>query len=363
MGGGGDGPKEEVTWDKQLLVFFVFATGNISLNYFNSWALHTTPQPGMGKGGFNFPFFYTMFHMAASSIAAVVLQYTCAPPKDGSRPSFAQFWKYKVQLIPIAVFTVLNTAFNNWSLVLVALFVNQVIKACAPAVTAILEYAFLGKVSLVAIYISVFFICLGAAVSQLGDTSGDSTTLGIIVCLISLFAASAKGVIQKMIMQGTPDLKPLEPTQAIVWDGAIACCIMFVVWVLSDERDASIAYLSGVANNPNSGWLGLGIITFGSTLAFIFNIANYYFIHYTSALTMTIGSNGVKVFLLVVSAITDGMTSIPSITGIAIVVCSICGYAYFSFTAKKPPPRAQTADSDMKQPLATATESTPLAAK
>ena len=40
----------------------------------SSVVLHTTPQPGMGKGGFNFPFFYTMFHMLVSAFAAYLLQ-------------------------------------------------------------------------------------------------------------------------------------------------------------------------------------------------------------------------------------------------------------------------------------------------
>merc|ERR1719502_2551487 len=159
-------------------------------------------------------------------------------------------------------------------------------------------------------------------------------------------------------MQGTPDLKPLEPTQAIVWDGAIAACIMFVVWVLSDERDASLAYLRGLANNPNSGWLGLGIISFCSTLAFIFNIANYYFIHYTSALTMTVGGNGIKVFLICLTAATGGGITIQKVVGVIIVVCAICSYGYFSFNAKKKPPPAKVDDT---KPEPKADETTPLA--
>jgi hypothetical protein len=362
-GGGGDGPKEEVSFGRQLAVFSVFALGNIGLNYFNSWALHKADIPGIEKGGFKFPFFYTMFHMISSSLAALVLQCTCARPKDGTLPSFGQLWKYKFQLFPIAVCTVLNTAFNNWSLVLVALFINQVIKACAPAVTSLLEFVFLGKVYNCVIYVMVFGICAGSAVSQVSSLGEQSKELilGLAVCTISLFAASAKGVVQKIIMSGTKDLKPLEPTQAIVWDCGISFCIMFVVWIVSDERDESIAYIRGQTLNERSGLLALGIITFGSFLAFMFNIANYYFVHYTSALTMTIGGNGVKVFLLCLSMITDNKVTVPTVTGVAIVVTSICGYAYCSFTLKKPPAPAKTADSDLKQPLAT--ETTPLAAK
>jgi len=361
--GGGEGSKNPAPFELQLAAFSVFALGNISLNFFNSWALHAADVPGSGKGGFAFPFFYTMFHMAASSIAALILQCTCAKPKDGTLPSFGQLWAYKLQLFPIAIFTVLNTAFNNWSLVLVALFVNQVIKACAPAVTSALEFVFLGKTYHLIIYVSVFFICAGSAVSQLGATGGSSTAMGIVVCFISLIAASAKGVLQKMITSGTPDLKPLEPTQALVWDGGISFLIMVVVWGVSAEREASIAYLMGETGNPNSGLLAAGIITFGSTLAFIFNIANYYFIHYTSALTMTVGGNGVKVFLLCVSAIMEGQTTVIAMVGVTMVCLSIIAYAYFSYQSKKPP--AKTADEskdESKKDVSTPTEQTPLAA-
>jgi hypothetical protein len=356
--GGGEGAANPVSIEKQLAAFAVFALGNVSLNLFNAWALHKTDggPPGSGKGGFNFPFFYTMFHMAASSISAVILQMTCAQPKDGSRPSFEQFRKYAFQLVPIAVFTVLNTAFNNWSLVLVALFVNQVIKACAPAVTSVLEFVMLGKTYQCLVYVSVVFICAGSAISQLSSTDGSSSTMGVIVCLVSLFAASAKGVLQKIITAGSGDLKPLEPTQALVWDGGVSFVIMFFVWILSDERDKSIAYLTGSTGNPKSGLLALGIISFGSMLAFIFNLANYYFIHYTSALTMTVGGNGVKIFMLILTALIDGETKPVTIIGVTIVALSIAAYGYLQYSSKKPP--AKTAD-EAKAPAAT--ESTPLA--
>jgi len=357
MGGaGGDGPKEPVSFTTQVLAFCAFAIGNVGLNYFNSWALHQTEgnaPPGIGKGGFAFPFFYTMFHMLASAMAALILQCTCAPPKDGTLPSFGQLWAYKAQLFPIAIFTVLNTAFNNWSLVLVALFVNQVIKACQPATTSIFEFLVLGKVHPWMIYLAVTCLCAGSAISQMGSPGGSSSTMGIVVCLISLCAASAKGVVQKMIMSGTKDLKPLEPTQAMVWDCGISFIIMFFVWVFSTERDASIAYLKGQTGNPNSGLLALGIISFGSFLAFGFNLANYYYIHYTSALTMTIGSNGVKIFLLIISLLTGGgAVTTETLIGISIVILSIVAYAYLGQALKKPP--AKTADEAPK-------ETTPLA--
>ena len=122
MGGSSGGSSATASWQQQLTSFAVFAAGNIGLNYFNSWALRDSPAhiPGVVRGAFHFPFFYTMWHMAASSVAALVLMCTCARPTHGTLPSFAQLWTYKYQLVPIATLTVLNNGLNNWSLSLVA---------------------------------------------------------------------------------------------------------------------------------------------------------------------------------------------------------------------------------------------------
>ena len=58
-------------WQKQLAAFVVFAAGNIGLNYFNSWALHKATDTDPNHPGFEFPYFYTMWHMLASSLAAL----------------------------------------------------------------------------------------------------------------------------------------------------------------------------------------------------------------------------------------------------------------------------------------------------
>ena len=171
---------------------------------------------------------------------------------------------------------------------------------------------------------------------------------------------------------------------------------ILAVWAsnFNDERRQSLEYLEGVisSENPHSGLLALGIISFGSVLAFIFNVAVYYYIHYTSALTSTIGSNGIKIFLIcsasragsplttvtpfpttmrarrdaphpAVSAITDGMGGWTTVAGIFVVVVGTLGYAYFSWVDDRAPqpPRANIADHARAEPVASAaSEATPL---
>ena len=92
----------------------------------------------------------------------------------------------------------------------------------------------------------------------------------------------------------------------------------------------------------------------------------YYYILYTSALTSTIGSNAVKVFLIVMSAITSGVEPHPmTIIGICLVVFSIVGYAWLSNYFKKQAEEAKQQPWLKAEPLASkgADEGTPLNSK
>ena len=151
---------------------------------------------------------------------------------------------------------------------------------------------------------------------------------------------------------------PLTVPQAMFWDTGLAFFGMLTVWLCSEERTKSIEFLLGHTKNPNSGWLALGMICASSTLAFLFNFATYYFILYTSALSSTIGSNSVKIFIIVASMYTDGVFDIISVSGVGLVVVSIVAYAYFQHQFKQ----QQAAGADKSQPLAAkADEKTPLA--
>lgn len=316
--------------------------------------------------------------MLATSCAALLLQMTCQKPKDGSLPSFGQLWEYKWQLVPIAILTYFNTGFNNASLGSIALFVNQVIKACAPGPTAFFEWLFTGKLYTCRIYSLIALLIGGCALSNSSSFGRGSTEIGgMLQCLVSLFAAALRPVLQALLMGGGGAIskpcggacsclgtdscmtllagdgsKPkLSPPQVLFWDTGIAFFI-FLGCFLALEKDDVAAYLSGNTANTNSGWLGLGIVAFGSFLAFMFNIANYYFLFYTSPLTMMIGSNGVKIFILVLSATEESLKWYAWI-GVGIVVIAIGSYvhAQHEFKQQQQKPSAETGLTE-KTPLA-----------
>jgi len=352
MGGGNEGPAKPLYI--QVLAFAAFAAGNAGLNLFNSWSLRAYDEPpSWEKPSFNFPVFYTMWHMLISAGVAMILMCTVARPPTGL-PSFKQYWEYKDGLVPIAICTFLNNSLNNMSLTMVSLFVNQVIKAQMPLFTTIFSIIFAGKKYSVGIICSVCSIVIGSVLSNADSFThkdGTATSVaGVVICIVGLVASGLRPVIAMMVMAGTPEKPKLYPTLVLFYDTATAFFCMLTYWVFSNEREASIEYMT----TPGQTSLGFTILGFGSLMAFEFNLANYCFILVTSALTTAVGANGIKIFLISYAAILAGVHDPLSWTGIAIVISSIVGYAFFSFKG------AQAA----KAPAAEApapSESTPLA--
>jgi len=348
-GGAGAAADNQPPW-KAAVAFFVFAALNITLNQFNSWALKGHHFPG-----FDFPVSYTMSHMITSAGAALVLLHFMSVP-ESSRPSWGQFNLYKSRLCPIALCTTFNIALNNASLTLVSLFVNQVIKACAPLPSIVFSYLVASKRYSWAIVCAVLCICAGSVLADFHNltTGADSDPLGIILCLISLLANALKPVMAMIVMDGSSkDLPKLPPPVVLFYDSGLSFCFMFCYWVISVERAPSIDYLLNgdqtKIDNPalvgyQTGLLGTGVLFAGCTAAFMFNLSAYYFVSFTSALTSTIGANLVKVILIVAAAIQAGIHDIASWTGVGLVVVSIGAYVWLSYKPSPSAPPAPPAD-------------------
>ena len=313
-------PEEPVPVKLQVIVIAAFVACNISLNYFNSWALRGGQWPG-----FEFPLFYTTWHMLVSAIAAMILMLTVVPPAGGL-PTFRKFWEQKYALGTIGLCTTLNVGLNNWSLTLVSLFVNQVIKATAPLPTTALSYFIAKKtyswqVVLSCVVLTVGSILANAHSMMAGNPEDRTSPVGVVLCLISLVCASLKPVVMMVIMAGTADHEKLEPMTILFYDSCIAMLLLLIFWLAdAPERAASVAYLG---REPGT---AIGIIAAGATMAFAFNIAVYYFVKLTSALTSTVGSNGVKIIIIIISAIQAHEYSATSWVGITMVVLSIVAY-------------------------------------
>ena len=159
---------------------------------------------------------------------------------------------------------------------------------------------------------------------------------------IATLVTALKPVLAMVMMAGSDSKPKLSPTLVMFYDASLSFVFMASYWLVSPERHPSIMYLANTPNRTEEPWLegydttsvGIEIIAIGSAMAFTFNLSTYYYVMLTSALTSTIGSLGVKITLLLVSAMQAGVRDPVSLTGIAIVALSISSYAYFSYQAK-----------------------------
>jgi len=336
----------------QAISFVGFASLNIGLNFYNSFLLtaHTiTVNVTVGEGrnatveeqtyvpdapvngapNLDFPVFYTMWHMVASVLGATVILLFIAKPETGF-PNYRQFVQYGWQLLAISICTTLNIALNNVSLSLISLFLNQVIKATGPLPTMLFCYLLEKKTYGLPMILSCAAI-VGATILAVPISGGGPPTsgVGVVIVIISTLAATLKPVIMGMVMKGTPERPKLPPTVVLFYDVFLSFWIMLVYWLCSAERQASINYLS------HDGAYAVGLILAGATMAFGFNLTNYFFVLLTSALTVTIAGNGVKVINIVISALISHISAVSNWVGVALVCVALCAYAYFSHTAKR----------------------------
>lgn len=360
----------------QCAAALIFLSSNVGLNFYNSWLLkkesvkvlvggHVTTEnaigPVDGHPNFNFPIFYTMWHMVATVVGCTVILLTVARPPDGF-PSFSQFMKYKSALVLIAACTSASIGLNNISLTLISLFLNQVIKASGPLPTMIFSAAINNKKYGWGTLVACCLIITGTILAiPTSSSSQQSTSItGVLLLLLSLLASSLKPVIMALVMKGTPDRPKLPPTVVLFYDTFLAFWFMLIYWIASNERQAVIDYFGS-----GNGAYAIGLILVGATLAFLFNLSNYFFVLLTSPLTVTVGGNVAKVVSIVIAAIIAHISDVRNWTGVGVVCVALSLYAYFSYLDSINPPtsllswpwgKGKESDIESKKPA----ENTPL---
>ena len=200
----------------QTIAFLTFAFGNISLNEFNQWALSRDAVWGRPFPGFTFPIFYSMWHMSFSALAAYLL--TCCGTRPAlGLPSFAQLWRYKYGIVPLALCTGLSNWLNNKSFTLISLFLNQTLRAMGPLPTVVFEYVLVGKSYDGPVLACVALISAGSVMACLyhfqesTGLDGNAQWIGASICLVSVVLSALKPVIAMLLMAGSVETPRLDP--------------------------------------------------------------------------------------------------------------------------------------------------------
>jgi len=316
-------PRHTLQWMGMVaLAFAANGACNVGLNLYNAWALHDSKDgPSL-----TFPIFYTTFHPIAGALGTTLI--LCIKPPVQGFPSFAQFWQYKMMLIPIGVCSALNVGLNNVSLRLISLFLNQVIKSTGPFPTMVLAFLIMGTTYTRFTMTTVAFLVGGTILALPMKGSATTEVVGILLVIVATCAQALKPVLMKSVFG------KLSPMAVMFYDTSVSACCMLIYWLLSYERTDSIAY---IGKQPG---LAIGVISGGASMAFVFGVSSYFIIHLTSPLTANVFGNTLKVGLIVFSAFTTTrITAVHNWIGIGTVCLSVGAYVYSGQLAKQNPPK------------------------
>jgi len=342
-----------------LLIFFGAQTGmNMYMKaVFSSAEVWATPAGGGAPWlGFQASFFVTGLQQVGSF---VIFWSVYGPAKlTGCTNYSIKVLENKKEVIAVLCFAAsftCNIALNNFSLMLMPLTLNLIIRSCLPLSTFgaqwILKKMDTGEgkpvkpleIGLMALGVAMAGVCAWAQVSAKAEAEEKSSKgggetsrimLGIVVCVISLFAGSANLALAGLL--GTS--VKLDSAATVVYNSIPASCILFPLILLV----AHPIGWSGQDGPRTDFWVASQVWTHSkSTFAFaassslaslVYNILQFGIVQYLSATHVAFAGNFNKAATIPL-AILVGIDSLPQgkwgpimIIGAIINICAFTAY-------------------------------------
>lgn len=256
----------------------------------------------------------TFVHMICNTIGAYVYIYGFKgierkPLKKGQKSLMVYF----------SLIFVSNIITGNWSLGLVSITFNQVMRALVPGVVVGLSMIILGKTysterkaCLVPVAYGVYLAC-----------SGDNTCtfLGLVITIAAVIFAGLKVVLSNKFLSG--DLK-LHPVDLILHQAPLSAMWCLVTMVVSGEWATLMAHWSEIPTLCT--WY---IIT--GVISFMLNVTSFQANKVTSPVTLCVCGNMKQIFVITLSImINHDVITTQKMIGIAIVTVGGVAYAYIS---------------------------------
>jgi len=305
---------------------------NTSINLFNRYCL--------GMYGFKFPITVTVCHFAFAFFALTPLMLGVPSYQQQHREAWARDWK---GFLATGVFTAINVAFNNSSLVYLSLSMNQVITASMPVLTC----AF--AICIEKNYwpnrpqtVGIFPICVGVMLAVYEEANNEVT--GVVLCMIATVANALRTALSSFLLQSKLDVF------SMTWyTGPVSALVLLPVALMQEYSDIT----KYAVQNPLP---TLGILGFGSMLALVYNVILFLTIKTLTGVTMNVMGNVKIILLLVMSRVALGELSevdVKMATGVILTFVGFFVYSYGTIIKMKPgqaKPQAPIQDV-LKKPL------------
>lgn len=277
---------------------------NIGVTFWNKKALSVI----------RLPVTLTFVHMVCNTLGACVYIYVYRgierkPLKPGQQSLMVYF----------SLIFVSNIITGNWSLGLVSITFNQVMRALVPGVVVVLSMAILGKTYSRERKLCLIPVAIGVYLACTGDKT--CTFLGLLITLAAVVFAGLKVVLSNKFLSG--DLK-LHPVDLILHQAPLSALWCLIAMVLSGEAQVLLDNWDRLP--ALSTWY---LIT--GVVSFLLNVTSFYANKVTSPVTLCVCGNMKQIFVIALSIGIhhDAVTPIK-LAGIAIVSIGGATYAYIS---------------------------------
>jgi len=351
-----------------LLVFFGAQTGmNIYMKaVFSSSVVWDDPDVGIEGDdglkpwmGFQASFFVTAMQQVGSFM---IFWGVYGPAKLAGCTDYSiKVLKDRKEVIAVLCFAAsftCNIALNNFSLMLMPLTLNLIIRSCLPLSTFFAQWILKkvetgeGKpikpleIGLMALGVAMAAVCAWAQVSAKAEKeaaegksakAGGETSkvlLGIIVCVVSLFAGSANLALAGLL--GTS--VKLDSAGTVVYNSIPAACILLplilivahpIGWLPSSETRTDFWVASQVWTHNKSTF---ALAASSSLASLIYNILQFGIVQYLSATHVAFAGNFNKAatiplaFLVGIDTLPQGKWGPILIVGAVINICAFTAY-------------------------------------
>jgi drug/metabolite transporter (DMT)-like permease len=296
------------------LLLLGWLTLNVGLHFFSLYAVSE-------RIGFDFPLFYTMWHMiisfGGSSLLIFGFQY--------AEISWVHWKAYKGQIILLSVLFCISYAANIASLAHLSLSVNLGVSACVPLPTIAFSVAFerdaVGQPIAYPrrVVAAVLVTMAGASVAVANHP--EASPFGLVLVIIASLAAALWAVVSATLMKPETGLGAINLT----WYSSFLSALMFLaMWLCSRELSGTLAF---IVSRPGE---ASALLLAGGCLALLYNLSHFALIRASSALSATVaGDLKIVLFTLLSMALFERPAPSPLIfIGTFIFVVGLAGYAY-----------------------------------
>ena len=294
---------------------------NSLLNLLNRWAL--------GLYGLRFPLIMTSCHMIFGSCALAPMMLLREDYASRHGAVLGNDWK---GLLVIAVFNGVQIAFNNASLTVMELSMNQVIRASIPVLVALLAVCIEGKVPSKAEVACLIVISLGVMLAVWEESR--NAVLGIVLTLMSTVLQSIQMSVSGKVMSGKSG--KLDSFQMTFYTGP-AAFITLAPFAFASE---SAVFFQSLSDKPGA---TVGFLLGSCCVAVVYNVVLFQSVRTLSSVGTAILGNVKIVCLLFLSSMLLGELggwSANQYLGCFLTFLAAGVYSYVKATANKPPPPA-----------------------